>query len=747
MTKVKLLLIILLAVSISVPAIAQDWSKQRGPNWVYDSVFADSLATGEKLAWGGHGITVDKYDRVWITSYYAAETGGIWVLNADGTPTTFSPIAQAVFADTTFDFAVANGSRGTAVDHEGNILHAFGSTLIKLNVEDGSPMAYWQAGTSLLKPAVDAEGYIYMGAVVGVSPINVLDPATFEVTQQITLDPAPSYARGLEVSPDGKTLIPGNLDGGGAPIYIYTSEDYVTYTLTDSIAKAGPCADIFKYQCPTMDWGPEGKLWISHDDSYAGRGRTENGFVVVDMDAREFSYLFMPMDSTENNGPRGIAFNAAGDVAYAVSFTANKVYKFTKAELQTPGDWTFDDGLTDWEYAGVFADSLATGEKLAWGGHGITVDKYDRVWSTSYYAAETGGIWVLNADGTPTTFSPIAQAVFADTTFDFAVANGSRGTAVDHEGNILHAFGSTLIKLNVEDGSPMAYWQAGTSLLKPAVDAEGYIYMGVVVGVNPVSVLDPATFEVTQQITLDNAPSYARGMEVSPDGKTLIPGNLDGGGAPIYIYTSEDYVTYTLTDSMKIDDRGYPMFLFQCPTMDWGPEGNLWISHDDSYAGRGRVYNGFAIADLATRTYDYLTVPMDSTENNGPRGVAFNADGNVAYATSFTANKIWKFTKRGPCSVKLCLKPDVPTEFKLGHNYPNPFNPTTIIPFSLVKSGNVEIKVFDILGREVKTLISEPMSAGVYKVNFDATGLATGIYHYRIKFNGTMQTKRMLLIK
>ena len=741
----KKVILFAMALLVALPVSGFTWEKERGPNWSYVGVFADTLEDGTTLVSGGHGIVVDKYDRVWMGSYYAGNTGGIRVLNPDGTEASISPITSAVLTDTTIDLAVSNGCRGMNIDKDGNILYAHGKVLIRINVDTGEAMNYWIGAGSLTKPAVDSEGFIYVGTVVGVSPVSVIDPATFEVTQQITLNPAAGYARGIEISPDGKTLISGNLSSGG-PVYVYTTEDYATYTLSDSVYLDKLGNNIFKFQCVTMDWGPDGKLWISHDDSYAPGGQNENGFAVLDLENKKFSYLFVPKDSSEYNGPRGIAFNTTGDTAFAISFTASKVWKFAVAELLPAGTYTFDDGLSNFKFQEIFADTLEDGTTLVSGGHGIVVDKYDRVWMGSYYAGNTGGIRVLNPDGTEASISPITSAVLTDTTIDLAVSNGCRGMNIDKDGNILYAHGKVLIRINVDTGEAMNYWIGAGSLTKPAVDSEGFIYVGTVVGVSPVSVIDPATFEVTQQITLNPAAGYARGIEISPDGKTLISGNLSSGG-PVYVYTTEDYATYTLSDSLFSDVDGFPMFLYQCVTMDWGPDGKLWISHDDSYAPSGRLENGFVIVDLENKKYDFLTIPMDSTEYNGPRGVAFDNAGETMYCTSFNTGKVWKFS-RSDVGIKITpISAVVPKEFSLGQNYPNPFNPTTIIPFSLKKSGHVELKVYDILGREVKTLISERMMSGSYQAHFDGSGMASGVYHYRLRVDGVSMTKRMLLVK
>ena len=86
-------------------------------------------------------------------------------------------------------------------------------------------------------------------------------------------------------------------------------------------------------------------------------------------------------------------------------------------------------------------------------------------------------------------------------------------------------------------------------------------------------------------------------------------------------------------------------------------------------------------------------------------------------------------------------------ECALMQNYPNPFNPTTTISYQLPKSGQVTIKVYDVLGNEVKTLVDEYKPAGEYSVNFDAGKLSSGVYLYRITSGGYTSAKKMTLIK
>lgn len=89
---------------------------------------------------------------------------------------------------------------------------------------------------------------------------------------------------------------------------------------------------------------------------------------------------------------------------------------------------------------------------------------------------------------------------------------------------------------------------------------------------------------------------------------------------------------------------------------------------------------------------------------------------------------------------------NLPEEYFIS-NYPNPFNPMTTINYQLPENGFVTIKVFDILGKEIETLVNENKSAGYYKVNFDGSNLTSGVYIYTIRVNGITESKKMLLAK
>lgn len=90
---------------------------------------------------------------------------------------------------------------------------------------------------------------------------------------------------------------------------------------------------------------------------------------------------------------------------------------------------------------------------------------------------------------------------------------------------------------------------------------------------------------------------------------------------------------------------------------------------------------------------------------------------------------------------------DIPHQYTLYQNSPNPFNPSTVVRYSTGSSGFVTLKVYDVLGREVATLVNEPRPAGTYTATFDGSHLATGVYLYQLRAGDFVQTKRMALVK
>jgi hypothetical protein len=120
----------------------------------------------------------------------------------------------------------------------------------------------------------------------------------------------------------------------------------------------------------------------------------------------------------------------------------------------------------------------------------------------------------------------------------------------------------------------------------------------------------------------------------------------------------------------------------------------------------------------------------------------------VDFNTFTTGGQILAYLKpAGLLSGVRELAKRLPIEYTLLQNYPNPFNPATKIGFQILDFGWASLKVYDARGGEVATLVNNKLQPGSYEVTFDATGLAGGIYFYRLEAGGFTATKKMILVK
>ncbi|MBI5474916.1 MAG: T9SS type A sorting domain-containing protein [Ignavibacteriae bacterium] len=134
------------------------------------------------------------------------------------------------------------------------------------------------------------------------------------------------------------------------------------------------------------------------------------------------------------------------------------------------------------------------------------------------------------------------------------------------------------------------------------------------------------------------------------------------------------------------------------------------------------------------------TIPSDSLSPTIPVVTGTSLFVALARATGTTTNSLG-----GPSAV--IEEAGVPEQFFLAQNYPNPFNPATTIEYGLPADGFVTVKVFNLVGQEVATLVNEQQVAGVHRVMVNANGLPSGTYFYRVNAGGVSATQRMMLIK
>jgi len=152
---------------------------------------------------------------------------------------------------------------------------------------------------------------------------------------------------------------------------------------------------------------------------------------------------------------------------------------------------------------------------------------------------------------------------------------------------------------------------------------------------------------------------------------------------------------------------------------------------------------------------DTAVFSATSSITAGPNFTIANT-GNVTFATKnifirpnfVILSRGQFFALNAPISpIKPTKYPKLPNEFTVEQNYPNPFNPTTNIQYSIGSKQRVLLKVFDLLGKEILTLVHEEKPAGVYKVEFNASKLSSGIYFYQLQAGDFIETKKMILMR
>jgi sugar lactone lactonase YvrE len=137
---------------------------------------------------------------------------------------------------------------------------------------------------------------------------------------------------------------------------------------------------------------------------------------------------------------------------------------------------------------------------------------------------------------------------------------------------------------------------------------------------------------------------------------------------------------------------------------------------------------------------------IGSATFNGPNGITATSTGDTLYISDYETRSLRMITGVNDVT-NVEDDVDLPDGFNLKQNYPNPFNPTTKIEFRIQKPEFILLKVYDVLGNEITTLINERKLPGEYTVEFDANGLSSGIYYYRLQSGDFVESKKMLLLK
>ncbi|KAF0210784.1 MAG: hypothetical protein FD178_3579, partial [Ignavibacteria bacterium] len=373
--------------------------------------------------------------------------------------------------------------------------------------------------------------------------------------------------------------------------------------------------------------------------------------------------------------------------------------------------------------------------------HSTAVDPEGKVWVGRYagvakYGVAPGDtlkksvylIYVFKPDGTQASFSPIWR--LTTSTFTDTLLTTNRGMRVNIDGNIIFLTGSSptpnyMYMVDYKTGAAKKRVQLKYTGAAPAVAANGTIFVAPVVAgtTSPMEMYDQ-NFTLLGN-ALATTVGFSRSFEVSADGNTIYWAG----------YTNHKIFIYNRADEFSSFARKDSLFEgFDCESFTWHPTTkNLWMSagsnNDKPKApytmGTWYAYDFSKKKIVDSLKWKYADV---AKPDERPRALAFSPDGKIAYIGSFgtaTSDLLQKLVLGGSDVKKL---EEIPTQYDLSQNYPNPFNPTTNIKFSIPVEGMVSLKVYDVVGQEVETLLDTYKGAGTYEVSFDASKLSSGIY-------------------
>jgi hypothetical protein len=243
--------------------------------------------------------------------------------------------------------------------------------------------------------------------------------------------------------------------------------------------------------------------------------------------------------------------------------------------------------------------------------------------------------------------------------------------------------------------------------------------------------------------------------------------STDGGGAE-----SESFALID-TFGTVFDDTGAVANNMWAQCLDWDANGLMWVGTYWDVAETD--FNGWyaldptqnwAVIDTIGHQFSSSAEGWKGAPTPGsyysPRGIAFSADGHTAYTADYDGGYVTKWTNSAPkkpgdsiiplselivTAINESGTPKVVVNFELKQNYPNPFNPSTTIPFELNATKHVTLKVYDINGRLVSTLIDGKLAPKHYEYKFDGSNLSSGTYIYQLNVDGQLVNKQMVLIK
>jgi Secretion system C-terminal sorting domain len=767
--------------------------------WTDLGAFPDTSFTGST-----HGIAVDPDGKVWWTSYYkqipwisgtdTVATNGIFVFNADGTEADFSPIITvATGGGFVVDTLISSGARGLAADHEGNIIYVQSGKIFKINYQTGEGMArhdITEVGSSPTGPGIADDGTIFVGPVVGGGTTQIAMYDTDLNYIGSAVDAPPAISRCLEVSGDGSTIYWTPFTGNA--MYIYNrADEFSAFELADSA--------LIDMSIESIRINPAtGLLWVSSDERKTTYSSVK--WFAFDTVSKTLvdSFAYTPkVPDAADTYPRGLAFTNDGMTAYVGTFSSVQygITKFVFGEAPTV-PITFEADMSVQVDKGNFVAATGTvniaGTINGWDtganpmldGDGDLVysvtlnltpgddhnfkfvmngDGWESIPDRAYTVpnnADTFSAYFDNDDGRVVTEIAISFQVNMELEIAaqrFDPANDTLSARGSHNGwSDLTLLAPSVTDPNIYEGSHQYESFDGDVIYYK------YAYTSAI-GTN---------WETNPPTTSGNYEQIVSAEDIT-NGYTVIPVRGYNNATLDNVVNQESVVRFEVDMNGAVDGNGVAFTALENvfiaggnPPLAWpgggwpdSDEGLVIFLVDDGTNGDATAGDNFWSMNVTFPIYSPFDIeykyganwglPSNGGANDNEGGVGSNHHATL-FKSFWSGDAIDVFgamERKDVVNGVEQIGSDIPATYALSQNYPNPFNPSTVINFSVPESGLVTMKIYNLLGQEVAELVNDIKSAGSYEVSFDASGLTSGMYVYKIQAGQFSATRKMMLLK
>jgi hypothetical protein len=432
----------------------------------------------------------------------------------------------------------------------------------------------------------------------------------------------------------------------------------------------------------------------------------------------------------------------------------------------------------NFQFAQVFPDSSLSNS------HGLTVDANDNVWVGPYFSVlnfeivdgdttQANPVYIFDKDGALVKtligsevgdsllrFAPItgiSSSVDGSRIYvssDGRRANPAPGAAVQRKGSVwnsvtayIHEFDAVTFETIAVYAIP--YKRAETRSRTPnraAVSEDGIALITYVFGGSPMHLVDTSDWSELLMVA-EEKNGFSRTAAFSPDGATIL-NPVTANSGTIEVWVGDPFSGYELAAPLAVGvQSGAVQFYPPNPTIVYFAGAGLNNDPDALDPFISTRYYGISLESRQiVDTFDWNY--GNSTTYKIPRAIDFSKDGLTVFVGSFTngPGAVQKFTATSPTSIDSNTN-ELASGFELSQNFPNPFNPSTSINFTIADAGFTTLRVYDTLGRVVATLVNQELPAGQHTVQFNASALSSGIYLYELNSGNVRLTRSMTLVK